>query len=84
MCLSKPQKVLEVKGNYAVVEFLGKTKTIKAPFSLKSGDYVVSQNNIAVHKIPRREALKMIREWEELNNWMAENNGRKNETQDRP
>ena len=83
MCLSKPQRVIEARKGYAIVEFLGRKKKIKCPFKLSAGEYVVSQNNIAVHKIPKDEALKMIKEWEELNNWMAENDGRKNETQDR-
>ncbi|RLJ06691.1 MAG: hydrogenase assembly protein HupF [Candidatus Aenigmatarchaeota archaeon] len=70
MCLSKPQKVLEVKGKRVLIEFEGAKKLVRSPFPVKKNDYVLCQNNIVVQKISKKTAMEMIREWKEMNQWI--------------
>lgn len=69
MCLSKPQKVLEFSDGYATVEFLGHKKKVRSFIELKPGEYVMSQANVVIQKIPKERAKEMLVEWEKLNNW---------------
>lgn len=70
MCISKPQRVLRFKDGKATVEFGGERKTMKSPFPLKEGDYVLCQQGFVVRKIPGKVAREMLKEWEGMNNWL--------------
>ena len=69
MCLSKPQIVLEYSDGYAMVEFLGRKKKVRSFIGLKKGEYVISQANVVIQKIPKKQAEEMLVEWDKLNNW---------------
>ena len=69
MCLSKPQIVLEYSDGYAIVEFLGQKKKVRSFMELKKGDYVMSQANVVIQKIPKDRAEEMLVEWRQLNQW---------------
>lgn len=69
MCISCPQRVLSFRDGHALVEFQGKRKRVRSPMPLKSGDYVLCQAGLVVRKIPGSEAVKMLREWGELNDF---------------
>ena len=64
MCLSKPQKVLKVEGGHAMVEFRGSKRLVEiAKQDIRSGDYVLCQNNIVITKIPESKAKEIMKEW---------------------
>lgn len=67
MCMSKPQRVLSYNDGKANVEFEGSTKTMRSPFPLKAGDYVLCQSGMVVKKVPEKDAKDMLREWGEMN-----------------
>jgi len=69
MCLSKPQKVLGYSDGFARVEFLGREKKVRSFMKLEPGEYVISQANVVVQKIPREQAEEMLAEWKQLNEW---------------
>jgi len=69
MCLSKPQKVIGFSEGFATVEFLGHKKKVKSFMPLKPGEYVISQANVVIQKIPAKQAKEMLKEWRELNEW---------------
>jgi hydrogenase maturation factor len=69
MCISKPQLVLDYSDGFATVEFLGKKKEVKSFKPLKPGEYVLSQANVVVQKLPKEQAEEMLKEWRELNQW---------------
>jgi len=64
MCLSKPQKVIKVDGNQALVEFKGSRKIMNiAHKAVKPGDYVLCQSGFVVQKITKEQASEIIKEW---------------------
>ena len=67
MCMSKPQRVLSYSDGKAMVEFEGSTKTMRSPFPLRSGEYVLCQTGIVVKRVPESDAKDMLREWGEMN-----------------
>ena len=62
MCLSFPYKILKVKNNQAEAETLGDRKKIGLGLveKVKTGDYVLVQNNQAVKKIASKEAQEIL------------------------
>lgn len=70
MCISKPQRVLRYENGKALVEFKGKKKTMKSPFLLKEGEFVLCQAGFVVRKIPEKTAKEMLLEWREMNTWI--------------
>jgi len=70
MCISKPQRVLRFKDGKALVEFGGEKKTMKSPFPLKEGEYVLCQAGFVVRKIPEKIAKDMLKDWKEMNTWI--------------
>ena len=69
MCMSKPQRVLSFSDGKALLDFQGKQRNVSSPFPLKEGDYVLCQAGLVVKRIPETDAMKMLREWEELNDF---------------
>lgn len=61
MCLTIPKKVLEVKKNSTIVELPdGVKQTVKSIIRSKPGDYVLTQQNIIIQKIGKKEAKEII------------------------
>lgn len=64
MCLTIPKKVIEIGDEFVVVEdFSGGRQKIKSIIELKTGDYVATQQNVAIEKIEKKyaeEIFKMI------------------------
>ncbi len=69
MCMSKPYRVLGFSDGFATVEFLGRKKKVKSFMELEKGDYILSQANVVVQKIPEDQAKEMLKEWREMNEW---------------
>lgn len=70
MCISKPQRVLKFEDGKALVEFEGEKKTMRSPFPLKEGEYVLCQTGFVVRKIPEKTAKDMLKDWKEMNKWI--------------
>jgi len=70
MCLATPMKIIEIKGKTAIV----KTGSHKHKVNLtliknpEVHDYVLAHGNIAINKIPKDEAEKILKMIEMLNN----------------
>jgi hydrogenase assembly chaperone HypC/HupF len=64
MCLALPYIIVSVKGKTAIAKCLDldqkpiATQLVK---NLKKGDYVLVQNNMAVKKIPQKEAKEVYK-----------------------
>lgn len=68
MCLATPVKVLKLNNNKATVEALGKRSKVDVSLlkNVKTGDYLYASNSLAIKKVPRSDAekvLKLVREW---------------------
>ena len=63
MCLAVPMKVLEVKGNTAMVEQGGVSKEVRIDFldGVKPGDYVLIHTGFAIERIRPDEAEETLR-----------------------
>jgi len=62
MCLTIPKKVISKKGeNYIVEKKNGEKQEVKSIISVKSGDFILTQNNIIIQKLTKKQA-------EEINN----------------
>lgn len=63
MCLAVPNKIIKIKGEWAVVD--SGEHTHRANLSLvknaKVGDYVIVHEDMVLNKIPGQEAKKILR-----------------------
>lgn len=60
MCLTIPKKVLIKKGNNYVVEKSdGKKQEVKSIIKIKIGDYVVTQSNVIIQKLSKKQAQEI-------------------------
>ncbi len=63
MCLATPSKIIEIKGDWAVVESLNHTH--RANLSLlkgaKIGDYVLVHADLVLNKVEKKEAEKILK-----------------------
>lgn len=63
MCLTIPKKVISIEGNNVVVENpAGDRQTVKSIVELNAGDFCLTQQNVAIEKIDKEEARKIINE----------------------
>lgn len=64
MCLATPQKIIEIKGDWAKVSSKGHDHTHRVNLSLvkgiKKGDFVLVHDGLVLNKIPKSEAKKII------------------------
>ncbi len=65
MCLARPLIVIESAGDWAEVEDgHGRRKKVYAALlrskGLKAGDYVFVHGDLAIHRVPEDDALKII------------------------
>ena len=63
MCLAVPMRVLEVKGNKALVEQEGVSKQVRVDFidGLQPGEYVLIHAGFAIERIRPDEAEETLR-----------------------
>jgi hydrogenase maturation factor len=62
MCISLPGKIVKVEGNEVIVEYgkLGNSK-VQNLIGAKVGDYVVVAQRMAVQKVSKRDALRVLK-----------------------
>lgn len=61
MCIVVPGKVLEVRGDKALVEFRGKKRGVSLKFlKARKGDYLICMGDVAAEKIPKEKALEIL------------------------
>jgi hydrogenase assembly chaperone HypC/HupF len=63
MCLAVPHKVISIKGNQAKVQCGKKSHMLDVRLlkNVKSGDYLLNENQFAVHKLTKRDAEKTLK-----------------------
>ena len=63
MCLGVPAKVIEVKGDHAIVDVNGLKTEISIILTpeVKPGDYVIVHAGFAISKIDEKEAEEMLK-----------------------
>ncbi|OGS64271.1 MAG: hypothetical protein A3K59_02275 [Euryarchaeota archaeon RBG_19FT_COMBO_69_17] len=67
MCLSVPAKVLEVRGDRAVVTSRGWTREVDASHvDALVGGYLLVQGGVAMMAIDAREAEEILAAWDEV------------------
>ncbi len=68
MCLAIPGKILEIKGNSALVDFDGiKQKIIIALIqNPEVGKFVIVHAGYAIEMMNEKEALEAIEQWKEM------------------
>ena len=67
MCYAIPGRVVELKGNVAVVDYFGEHRNVLHEFKdAKVGEYVYAQGGIIVQRIPEKEALLILEEWKDI------------------
>jgi len=62
MCLSVPVKILEIKNNKAIADFMGKKEEfgIDLVKDIKINDYALASNGFIVKKISAKEAGEIL------------------------
>lgn len=67
MCYAIPGRVVEIKGNIAVVDYFGERRNVLNKFiEVKLGDYVYAQGGILIDKIAEQDALEILDFWKEM------------------
>ena len=68
MCLAVPLKLIEINGNEAVAESLGLRRKILVDYidSPQVGEYVMVHAGFAIERLPEKQALEDLDEWEAL------------------
>jgi len=61
MCFAIPGKIIEVEGDYVVVNYGEDKREARTIIDVKIGDYVIISNKIVVKKIPEKEAVEAIK-----------------------
>jgi hydrogenase maturation factor len=62
MCLTIPKKVVEIKKDTIIVENpVGTRQEVKSIVDLKAGDFCLTQQNVAVQKISKKEAEEILK-----------------------
>ena len=51
------------------MESRGRKQRVRSPIPLSRGEYILCQAGLVVRKIPESEAMEMLREWGELNDF---------------
>ena len=62
MCLTIPAKVVSVKENKALVDFIGRKQEVDARLvKVRIGDYVMVSNGFAIKKVGKKEAKEILK-----------------------
>lgn len=60
MCLTIPYKIISNNKGHIIIANSQNKKEVKSPFiKIKKGDFVLSQNNIIISKLAKKEALEL-------------------------
>ena len=70
MCLAIPGKVVELRGQVAIVDYGGIRREARVDFlpDVKVGDYVIVHTGFAIEKMDEEAAMKSIEAWDEILN----------------
>lgn len=61
ICLTIPKKVVEIKKDTIIVETpIGARQEVKSIVKLSAGDFCLTQQNVAVQKISKKEAKEIL------------------------
>ncbi len=62
MCLATPSKVIKIEDNWATVESHGHTHKVNLDLlkDIKLGDYLLVHDELAINKIPEKEAKQIL------------------------
>lgn len=67
MCLGIPAKIIEIRGEWALVDYGGAQIEVNISFvDVKEGDYVIVHAGYAIQKIDKEEAEKTLELWREI------------------
>lgn len=68
MCLGVPAKVVEIRGNIAIVDYGGYKREVDASLmpDLKVGEYVIVHAGAIITKISEKDALEILKLWSEI------------------
>ncbi|HDI46375.1 MAG TPA: HypC/HybG/HupF family hydrogenase formation chaperone [Candidatus Methanomethylia archaeon] len=76
MCLAVPAKVLEVKGNRAVVDFGGVRREVSLLLvrreEVREGSYVLVHTGYAIAVLDEEEARETLEIWREISEQLQE------------
>jgi hydrogenase maturation factor len=62
MCLTIPKKVIKKKGDFFVVKNQsGVQQEARSIIKIKIGDYVLTQNNIIIQKITKKQSQEIFK-----------------------
>src|SRR3989338_1540021 len=66
MCYAIPGKIIEIKGDIAVVDYFGEHRNALNKFlKAKIGEYVYAQGGILIDKLPESEAVEILKIWQD-------------------
>ncbi len=70
MCLAVPGRVVELRGNVAIVDYGGVRKEARVDFikDVKVGDYVIVHTGFAIEKMDEEAAKRSMEAWAEILN----------------
>jgi hydrogenase maturation factor len=74
MCLTIPKKVISIEGNNITIENpSGDRQNVKSVVELSVGDFCLTQQNVAIYKLEKKEAQEVLGffEGKEGNRWSA-------------
>lgn len=68
MCLAVPLKITQINGNRAVCESMGMSRDVRIDFieNPQIGEYVIVHAGFAIERLPEKQALEDIAEWQEV------------------
>lgn len=74
MCVAHPAKIIEIKENSFVCDFLGVTETCIGEFckKAKAGDYVLIHGGYAIEILDEEEAENSLEVFSELSDILSE------------
>ena len=63
MCLSIPHKIIKINKTKATVQCGKKSHTldIRLVKDVRKGDYVLNENQFAIYKVPKKEAIATLK-----------------------
>jgi hydrogenase expression/formation protein HypC len=63
MCLSIPHKIIKLNKTKATVQCGKKSHTLDVRLvpDVKIGDYVLNENEFAIYKVPKKEAIETLK-----------------------
>ncbi len=69
MCLALPSRVIKIKGKFAWIQSGNHRHKVNLSLvkNVKVGDFLLAHEHLALNKIPKSEAKKIVRMIEEVN-----------------